>query len=459
MNIKIRLTIQFGSISIGILALALLAVYLLSENYRQEEYYNRLISRSVNIAKLLIEVDEIDEFLLYRIEQDNPVRLPEEAIRIYNFNDRVIFNMDDDHVLSKSKTLINKIRLDSMITYREGEREFLGLLFASRYDRFVITAAAIDIFGNRKIKNLRNILFGVFLLGSIIIIITARFFAYQAMHPVQRLIDQVEKLTPEDLSIRLKEADGKDEIAQIALSFNEMIARVESAFQTQKNFIANASHEMRTPLTAISGQLEVLALKDRTSEEYKATILEVIKDMHGLNRLANRLLLLAQTETESAIKNFTPCRIDEIVWTCVEDISKHNKAYNVNVEFDDSIDDNILTINGSDILLKTVIFNLLENACKYSDDRAVELRLKRQEDDLIMTFKDNGIGISATDLQLIFNPFFRGSNVQHQQGHGIGLSLAHRIVALHGGTLSIESELGVGTIVSVRIPSAKTFRD
>ncbi|MEZ4721159.1 MAG: HAMP domain-containing sensor histidine kinase [Flavobacteriales bacterium] len=454
MNIKSRLTIQFGTISSAILALILLSIYLLSENYRKEEYYERLVSRSVNLAKLLIEVDEIDESLLYRIEEDNPVRLPEEALRIYNYRDDVIFDLDEENVLPTDRSLINRIRLDSMITFQEGEREFLGLLFTSRYDRFVIMASAIDIFGNRKIKNLRNILIIAFILGGFITILTARFYANQAMRPVKNLILQVEGLTPEDLSIRLKEAEGTDEIAQIAQAFNEMLIRVDDAFRTQKNFIANASHEMRTPLTAISGQLEVLALQDRTTEEYKDTIASVIDDMHRLNRLANRLLLLAQTESEGVKSSFTDCRIDDILWSCIGDVQKMNPLYQVNVEMDEALDDDSLTINGSETLLSTVLFNLAENACKYSDDHKATISLCSVEGELTIAVGDQGIGIPKKDLDSIFAPFFRGSNVAQRPGHGIGLSLVQRIVNLHQGSVNIASEEGVGTTITVRFQHA-----
>lgn len=458
MNIKTRLTIQFGSISIGILALALLSIYFLSENYRQNEYYERLISRSVNLAKLLIEVDEIDEFLLYRIEKDNPVKLPEEAIKIYNFKDEIIFNTDDENLLPSGIELLNEIRLDSLVTFRQSDREFLGLLFTSKYDRFVITVSAIDIYGNRKMKNLRNVLLAVFILGGFITLLTARFFAFQAMRPVQNLIDQVEEFSPSDLSKRLAEANGSDEIAQIAQSFNAMMGRVENAFRTQKNFIANASHEMRTPLTAITGQLEVLALKDRNTEEYKETVASVIEDMHKLNKLANRLLLLAQTETDAISSDFNNCRIDEIVWTCIADLKKQNPKYEATVYFNESInEEHNLVVFGSELLLKTVIINLLENGCKYSDDHKVTLDLSATEQKLHMTFTDQGIGIPLNDLKNIFSPFFRGSNVAQRQGHGIGLSLVYRIVNLYGGSISIDSTPDISTTVRATFPLAPSF--
>jgi signal transduction histidine kinase len=247
---------------------ALLAIYLLSENYREEEFYDRLEKRSINIARFLIDVDEIDEFLLYRIERDNPVKLNEETIRIFNFENELIFSMDEDEKMAVETELINRVRLESNVKFKEGDGEYLGVFFTSRYDRFVFISSAADVYGNRKIRNLRTILLIVFGISLLLVFLGGRVYAGQALQPIQRIIYQVGKITPADLNDRVDEGNGQDEMAQLAASFNNMLIRVEAAFKTQKHFIANASHEMRTPLTAISGQLEVLSLKERSIEEY-----------------------------------------------------------------------------------------------------------------------------------------------------------------------------------------------
>lgn len=453
MSIKQRLTLQFVSISAIIMAVSLVAIYILSENYREEEFYNRLSSRSVNIAKLLLTFEEIDEFLLYRIERDNPVRLAEEAIKIYNYKDVPIFMMDEKDVIANDPALLKRIRLDSTIKYSEGEREFLGFLFTDRYDRFVVLASAVDVYGHRKIKNLRNVLLIVFLISLLIVFIAGGIYANRALHPMQKLIDQVGQITPADLTERVHEGNGKDEIAQLAGAFNLMLKRVETAFNTQKNFIANASHEMRTPLTAASGQLEVLLLKDRSLEEYRRTVGSVLDDLRNLNRLANRLLLLAQTETDAQRASFSACRVDEIVWQSAAELKKLHKNYQIDVVFDASIaDEHALSVLGNEQLIRTVIFNLMENSCKYSLDHSVQVDLTNSNGNLWLRFTDTGIGIPEKELKNVFHPFFRGSNVSKTSGHGIGLSLVLRIVELHGGSVAIDSREGHGTTVTVTLP-------
>lgn len=453
MNIKGRLTAQYGVLTAVIMAATLLTIYILSEEYRKEEFYERLTNRSINIAKILIEVDEIDEFLLYKIEKDNPVRLAFESINIYNEKNDLIFTLDDDPVFSHDTNLLNQIRTNESIRYDEDTREWLGITFKANEETFTIVASAIDVYGNRKIDNLRNTLLIVFGITVLISFIVARLFAVQAMAPVQKLIDEVEQIRPTDLTKRLESSEANDEIAQIARSFNHMLTRVETAFNAQKNFISNASHEMRTPLTAIIGQLDVLRLKDRNVEQYKSTINEVSESVRNLNDLTNGLLMLAQTEVDMSKSGFSTIRIDEIVWQCVDDLKKYRPNCQVQVEFEPTVtEESQLLIKGNENLVKTVFYNIMENGCKYSTDQKIKVHFSTKSNLLEISIIDRGMGINKNELENIFTPFYRGSNTNMQKGHGIGLSLVKRIMEMHDGQVHIESELNKGTFVRLSFP-------
>jgi signal transduction histidine kinase len=267
------------------------------------------------------------------------------------------------------------------------------------------------------------------------------------------VVKEVDSITISSLNLRLAEGNGQDEIARLAHTFNNMLARLENAFKMQKNFIANASHELRTPLTAITGQLEVLLLKERNEQEYLKTITSVLEDMKNLNLTSNRLLLLAQASSETAESVFKLHRIDEIAWQVRSEILKRNPNYTVQIEFDMEEDDfDFLEFKGNELLIKTCILNLIENACKYSENHTSKVVIKATKTELQMQFTDEGIGIEKDDLAKIFEPFHRGKNAITYRGHGIGLSLVKRIVELHKGEISINSKLGEGTSVLVKIP-------
>ncbi len=453
MQIRRKLTYQFISIVALILLFASLAIYLSSADYRKDDFYNRLLSKARNTAKLLIEVEEVDAELLHRIEEDNPMSLPGEKIIIYNFRNERIFSTDDEGELKVKQELIDEIRLEEEIRYVEAGHEVVGFMFADTYDRFVVIAAGKDIYGLRKLANLRNILLIVFAGSIIIVSLSGWVYAGRALSPISRLTDRVNRISISSLNLRLDEGKSQDEIAQLAHTFNLMLERLEKAFKMQKNFIANASHELRTPLTAITGQLEVVLMQDREAEEYRRSMLSVLDDMKSLNTTSNRLLLLAQASAESSRSEFKALRIDDVLWEVRQELLRRCPEYTVNVRFDESMEqEEQLLVPGNEQLLKTAIANLMENACKYSPDHSVDIGISPRKHHLKLIFSDRGIGIEAEDLKQIFEPFYRGSNAIGFKGHGLGLSLAQRIVELHQGKLTVESEAGVKTIFTLSLP-------
>jgi signal transduction histidine kinase len=452
MNIRSKLTLRFISITAVIFLLGSVFIYLFSADYRREDFYSRLQSKANNTAKLLIEVDEVDIDLLHRLEKDNPIGLPDEKIIIYNYRDSLLFSTDENRVINIDSTLLDKIRLEDEVRYMQDNYEVLGFLFKGQYDRFVVIAAARDIYGFRKLQNLLLILAVVFAISIVLISVSGWFYAGKALQPIAKVVNRVDEISITSLNLRVDEGNGQDEIAKLAQRFNSMLSRLEGSFATQKNFISNASHELRTPLTAITGQLEVILLNARSAEEYRNVITSVLDDIKHLNRLSNRLLLLAQTSSVEREKKLSLVRIDEIIWQAQDDLVKHNPTFNIKVDLDESLDDEkMLTIRGDEQLIRTAFSNLMENACKYADDKTCHVFVESSGKDITVQVKDNGIGIPQADLSKIFEPFYRGRNTTNIKGHGIGLSMVRGILKLHDGTIDIQTKEGVGTTITVRL--------
>ena len=455
MQIRKKLTFQFIVIVAFLLFISSLAIYFFSEDYRKDDFYNRLSNKGTNTAKLLIAIDEVDADLLKIIEKDNPVSLPKESIAIYDYKDEQLYSSDEENVLGIDKELLDNVRLENELRYQKGDYEILGFLFVDKFDRFVVIIGAVDIYGLSKLRNLRIVLLVVFSISVILVFISGRIYAGRALRPISRVIDQVDDITITSLNLRVDQGNAKDEIATLAATFNGMLDRLESAFKTQKNFIANASHELRTPLTAITGQLEVILMKSRTEDEYKNAMISVLDDIKNLNTISNRLLLLAQASSEKGETAFTTLRIDELIWQASSELKKRNPEYIITVSFDEKMsDEKNLTILGDEQLMKTALINLMDNGCKYSPDHKMEVHLGfKGTNKLIIIFSDKGIGIEPGDLRQIFEPFHRGKNAVSFKGHGIGLSLVHRIIKMHGGDIKIESEINQGTTVTVFLRS------
>jgi signal transduction histidine kinase len=454
MEIRRRLSFQFILTVALIMLLSFISIYISVSQFRKETFYNQLENRARSVAQLLIDVEEIDAELLKKIEKASVSNLPDEIISIYDFRNELLFSTDDKKYLSEFESKLDEVRLKEYIRFRKNNIEVLGIYYKSKYDRFVVLEGARDISGLERLKNLQFILIIVFLLSLIIVFLAGEFLSGRALHPIQQVIRQVDEIGVSNLDQRVNEGNGKDEIARLAFTFNKMLERLESAFMMQKSFIANASHELRTPLTMITGQLEVTLLSDRSVEEYRKVIRSVLDDITILNTVSNRLLLLAHTSSDIAKLNFSSVRIDDLLWSTRQEMLKKFPDFSVHINIDPNLDDEILlTVTGNESLLKTAFSNIIENASKYSPlDKSVFIDIKPGREMTVIAFRDKGIGVPEEDLKMIFQPFYRGKNSLEFSGHGIGLSLAERIVNIHSGSLEVRSILGKGSEFIIKLP-------
>jgi len=454
MNIRTRLAVQFLVLASCILGLAFIIVYLRAADFRKDEFNSRLHDRGENAANLLIQVEEVDDHLFRKMELKNPIRLIEESISIYDADDSLLFHMGIDDPM-EPKYLLDRIKENRTLTTSYNDRESFGSVFRNDDEHYVVVTSGIDRFGRRKLADLAKVMLVTFLIGIALIFLVGRVFARRALSPVTRLVHDIQEISATDLSKPINIGNGTDELAQLAISFNAMLARLRSAFLSQKNFIANASHEMRTPLTAISGQIDVLLLKPRTEEAYLTALRSMQEDVRTVNRSSDRLLLLAQAETEVTAISFSPVRLDEVIWAARENLINANAQNTIDVIMSEVEDDADVTLPGNESLLHSMIANLLENACKYSPDHHAIISLKRVGSAIELTVEDNGPGIAVQDQERIFEHFYRAQNTSETRGHGIGLALVKRVVELHKGSIAVFSEIGHGARFVVRFHCGK----
>jgi signal transduction histidine kinase len=453
MEIRKKLLYQFIGIVAMILLLSSLSVYFSFSGGVKDDFYDRLNSKAKMVAQMKIDIDEIDDELLKKIESNNPLSLPNEKIIIYDYKDNVVYNTDNDQLLTISSELLAEVRLKEEVRLKQKSYEIVGLFYTGKFDRYVVFAAANDIYGLGKLKRLRVILIIVFIISLFIVYITGKIFVSRALTPISNIMKQVSAIGVSNLDARISEGNGKDELSQLAQTFNNMLERIETAFKTQKYFIANASHELRTPLTVITGHLEVILMSARKNEEYKKTIISVLGNIKNLNLISNRLLQLAQASSEFSEADFSLIRIDEILWQARKDVLKINDNYKISIDFSESIDDEYkLKVKGNEQLLIIAISNIMDNGCKYSDDHATEISVNNENNSVIMNFSDKGIGISEEELSMIFQPFYRSKNVISTKGHGIGLSLVEKIITSHKGKITIKSEVMKGSTFTIYLP-------
>jgi signal transduction histidine kinase len=434
--------------------IASVAIYLSSAKFRRQDFFSHLSEKAKSTANLLFNTDKADANRILSIESEKPVFLQNEKIIILNYKNDTVYNSDENSDIKIKNNLIERVRQGYDITYKQDSYDVLITLYYTKYDRFVVVAAATDTEGDLRLEKLKILLIVVCLISLLLFSIAGWFYSGRALKPISDVVKKVEDISITSLNLRVFEGNGNDEIGKLAKTFNKMLERLETSFAMQKNFIANASHELRTPLTSINGQLEVLMLKDRSTTEYKAALGSVLDDIKSLIVLSNRLLLIARTSAEGPVNFNKKIRIDEILWQVQEEMKRFNSDYNINISIDNSLTDSEqMIIVGDENLLKVAVSNIIDNACKYSADHTVDIKLMHIEKFIKIVFEDKGIGISEADLSKVFEPFYRGVNTISISGTGIGLPLVNQIIKNHNGTMNLSSEIGEGTTVTVLLPT------
>lgn len=455
MQIRNKLTLRFAILVGGLLLGFCITIYILSANYRKQEFNQRLKEMGVNTAKLLIDVKEIDNELLRIIDSTNYSFLIGDEVVVFDyFKKSKIYSSSDSSNILIDEELLSKIRNAGEYSFRQGPREAYGMLYSNDFRRFVVVSSAIDIYGMTKLKNLFWVLTVGYLVSIIIILIIGRFFSQQALKPMKKVIQEVATIDAGNLEHRVNEGNGNDEIAQLAITFNKMLSRIQKAFMSQKSFVSNASHELRTPLASMTSQIEVVLMKDRPMEEYKEVLTSVLEEAKSLTSLSNNLLEIARSEQDISTMKVGKVRLDELLIQTQSEFSVKHPSLEIRIDILDNTndDDHELTLEGNENLLRLILINLIDNAAKFSENKPVSVILDYQPDQVIIKVKDEGIGIAAEEIPLIFEPFYRAGNAHNRKGHGVGLSLISKIVKLHQGEIKINSVLDSGTEIIVILP-------
>ena len=443
MKIKYRIAFKFTITSASLLLLFSLAIYFFSAKQRSDEFISRIKNHAISSSIVLYQVEEVDSIVLEKINKSTINLLFNEKLFIYDIKTlNLIYKFEKDTSWSFS-TYIN---LEEIIEERNFEKnindyEIIGITYPEKKPEILIIALAKDEIGIKKLEKLKFILIIGFLCSIIITIFVGIFFASNALKPIANLIKQIDKISAAKLNKRIKGPKEKDEIATLSNAFNKMLDRLESSFEMQKNFVSNVSHELRTPLTSINGEIEVTLIKKRNNEEYEETLKSIHADIQNLISLSNGFLELAEASMENVTPKFNSIRLDELIFSVKEEMQKRPNSGFIDISFSGDIEDeDKLTVSGNPYLIKVMFVNLIDNAWKFSFDRKVNIKIHSESDLLKISFSDIGKKIQEEEIEKIFKPFQRGENAKGVSGHGIGLAIVSKIVALHYGTLKIESE-------------------
>lgn len=453
MKIRTRLVFLFTVITAIILSLFATVIYLSAKENRQIEFYNLLQKEAITKANLFLNA-HVDKKILQDIYHNNRKILNEVEVAIYDTKFDLIYHdaVDIDFV-KETKPMFDEIYQKGEIKFYQQDWQVIGLQYVYQGKRYIVTAAAYDQYGYSKLHNLLNNSIIVFIISILFILIAGIFFSKKAFEPVRAMSEKARNISATNLDLRLSNNDNKDELSELADTFNDMLDRLENSFDAQKHFVSNISHELRTPLAAIITELELSMSKNRGIDDYKNAINHALNDSNKLARLCNSLLDLAKASYDPTEIAFKPIRVDELLLDARQQVQKSNPQYKIDIHFNDDFEnDNQISINGNEYLLKVACSNLFENGCKFSTPPRCTVSVLFDSQNIVLKFVDLGIGIATEDLSQVFSPFYRGKNKDYTYGHGIGLALTQKIVALHNGNISVISKENEGTTFILTLP-------
>jgi two-component system OmpR family sensor kinase len=322
-----------------------------------------------------------------------------------------------------------------------------------RYREMSLAVAVSNVPRESAFRNLAGTLAGLSALVWLGALLLGRTFCRHALAPVSHMAIAARSMRAADRNERLPVQRSGDELEDLGRAFNDLLARLEQSFERQRQFTGDASHQLRTPLTVMLGQVEVALRRERSAEDYRH-VLSLLQQQAGhLRQIVEALLFLARTDAEAGPANLEV--IDLGVWLPdhLRHWAEHPRAGDLLVEI---VGDESFSVRAQPLLLGQMLDNLIDNALKYGDpDTPVTIRLTRSADRVLLAVSDAGGGIDPRHLPHVFEPFYRSPEAiqRGRVGIGLGLATAQRIAAVFGGEIVAASELGRGSSFTIRLPS------
>ena len=456
MKFRYRITLLYTAVVTAILLLVCYSVFYFSSLSRLADFKKLLKVRAITTLHLLINNnDGINKEQLRRLDETTFLALQQKTILVFNKDDVAEYDFTDNNTekVIVSKEQIDRARLNGEYSFSEKNKDIL--LVAE--NNIVSVAAAYDANGFERLKTLRFILLISFFAGTAVTFLSGLLFSLRLVKPIKKISGEVHEISSQNLSRRIAVGKAKDELYELSSTFNDLLTRLEESFEIQRRFIANASHELSTPLTSILSQLETTLQNERLVEEYKSVLYSVYEDVRNLTELTRSLLEIARASGTKEGIELSLVRIDELLLRIPANLKKIDPQYEVELHFDMFPEDeeNLLVFGNSD-LLYSALKNIIANACKYSEDSLAVVSLYFTASSVNIKVSDNGPGINESEMDLVFQPFYRSEAAKSKQGFGLGLPLSLRIIKLHKGEITIQSDKN-GSVFNIILPIGPLF--
>lgn len=448
MNIRKKIAFTYVALSTFSTLLLCIVVLILFRENNQYYFLKRLEDRAKIVASIHFQNDPEKIRYYTELKKNGLEELIEEEEYVLKINSESSFEYNTN--LNLPNEFYTKVLKEGKDWFEMDNKYYLGQVFTSNEQQYIVIIGARDRKGNTTTIYIVQILLFSGIGFVLLAYLLGRFFAKRVIDPVARITKEVNRISASNLHNRLPEVKNADEISDLTHTFNDMLDRLETSFEIQANFINNASHELKTPITTIIAESEIMLLKERAVPEYIHSLENIYNQASRLGNLTESLLKLTQTGYDGKKQVLDIARIDELLLEVKSDIDKIFPENRVSIKLNAvPQNSNLLLISCNKPLLELAINNIITNGVKYSDNNEVFVTLSANEEFIKISINDIGIGIPPEDIPHLYEPFFRGKIAARYTGYGLGLPLAMKIIRMHDGELQVQSEQNKGTIVTI----------
>jgi heavy metal sensor kinase len=325
-------------------------------------------------------------------------------------------------------------------------------LDAGKHQALCLTAGVLLEPVRTTLNTMAFVLAGLSLGAWMLALFAGRAICRRALRPVRSMARAARDMDAADLGQRLPAVNNGDELTDLSLAFNNLLDRLEEAFERQRRFTGDASHQLRTPLAAILGQAEVALRRDRSAAEYQHILSKIRTQAGHLERIVEALLFLARADADAQLPGREGIDLTQWLPEYLRGWSEHGRAGDIHFEH---AADSSCIVEVQPAMLGELLNVLIDNACKYSlPGTPITVRLRRDDSEVCVEVEDRGYGIAAGDVPHLFTPFFRSPDSRRRgiEGLGLGLSIARRLAGAFGGTVRVTSDVGRGSCFTLSLP-------
>lgn len=468
-SLRLRLTFLFVFIFGSTMLFFSYILYSQTLQTLQQDFDDALFNYSVDVSDS-IEVGAKGDLLFPPLKFDRgkilPFPLGTALIQVVHISGTVLSRVGEfGQFAPPYKKDFEKIALGEEASYRtitdtdnipQAEAESYRMISfpldsASRPQLLLQIAVPMTLMETQAANRLRFIEFGIPIV-LVIATLAGLFFSSRALAPIGQMIAKSQAISALDLSQRLPVPEANDEIRKLSQTMNEMLSRIEKAFSSHERFVADASHQLLTPLTILRGEMELL--QRNNDGDVRGFLKSGLQEVDHLTKIVQDMLLLARIDAGTAGLNLSDLSLDEILIDSISRVSKIATAKNIHIRFNiGSETPGAFKVRGDEDLLNNLFINIIENAVKYSKEgQIVEVRLESRQNSSLVSIEDHGPGIPVDQMEHIFERFSRVPKLSTQvKGYGLGLAIAQKIAKLHNSLIRVENLKPTGSLFSLEI--------